>query len=122
MENPVNRKRERGELSLFWCVVLFALLSLIMMTWLMSFRYNRNLFVEAWDHVAGQATAQVGSTLKAAAEPAAAVAPGAEVRKCVVNGKVLYSNVECGAENSTSRKVDVRPTEGMGSSTPAKSR
>jgi hypothetical protein len=122
MNNPVHLKRQRGELSLFWCVVLFVAVSLIMMTFLMSFRYNRNLFADAWNTIVAPSATEVGNKIKAvtATEPAAASVPLAgEVRKCTIKGKVVYSNVECGTDNPTSRKVDVRPSEGMSPNGPA---
>jgi len=125
MKNPAFRKSQRGELSLFWSLVLFVLLTLILMVGLMSFGRERNLFAEYWDKAVAEwhlqtggkvqsAIGTVGSAIPKAGNAPAAV-PSSEVRRCIINGKVVYSNVECGPERPGSRKVDTTPTQGLGS-------
>lgn len=105
-------QRQRGELSLFWSAVLAALVAMAAMAILFSMRYERNFFAEGWSRLmhspAGQA---IQSTQSAAG---AAVKPGSgEVRKCTVNGRVVYSNVECDTKNPSSRKVDLQDSRGF---------
>ncbi len=122
MKNPAFRKFQRGELSLFWSLVLFVVLTLILMTALMSFGRERNLFAEYWDKAVAEWNAQtggklpagIGSAVNSAVGGTTASAPSSEVRKCTINGKVVYSNVECGPDRAGSRKIDVTPTQGLG--------
>jgi hypothetical protein len=100
--------RQRGELNLFWCVVLFAALGFAVFAGLVSFRDGRNLFAEWWDSARTQAAGVSSGKIPSAITtlPAAGAPASSEIRKCIVNGKVVYSNVECGADNATSRKLD----------------
>jgi hypothetical protein len=134
VKSPAFRKSQRGELSLFWALVLFVGLSLIMMVGLMSWGRERNLFAEYWDKAVaewqaqtggkparaiGNAVGAIGNIGAAGGASASASAPASEVRRCTINGKVVYSNVECGPDRKGSRKVDVTPTQGLGPSAAA---
>jgi hypothetical protein len=127
MKSPAFRKSQRGELSLFWALVLFVALSLVLMFGLMSWGGERNLFAEYWDKAVAEWNAQTGGKPAKAlgnavgaignigsGANASAPAPGSEVRRCTIKGKVVYSNVECGPDSAGSRKIDVTPTQGLG--------
>ncbi|MGE5623384.1 MAG: hypothetical protein ACM3WS_09540 [Bacillota bacterium] len=102
-------KYQRGELSLFWAAVLVGVVTLGAVGALLSMRHERNLFGETWQRVT---RSDAGQGLQRAAAQASRP-QSAEIRKCVVDGKVMYSNVECGAGNPTSRKLELRDTKGF---------
>lgn len=101
-------KYQKG-LSLLWTAVVVGAVALAGMVALMSARYERNYFAEAWKKLtkteAGQAVSQAkGSVASAEAAP---------IRKCIINGKTVYSNVECDKTNLTSQKVQIQDTRGF---------
>lgn len=102
------RNRQDG-LSLFWCAVLAGVVSIAAIGALFSMRYERNFFAEAWMRMTR--TLPGREALRAADD--AVKSASAAVRKCIVDGKVMYSNVECDAGNPTSRKVDLHDTRGI---------
>lgn len=105
-------KYQRGELSLFWAAVIVGVIALAAMVALMSARYERNYFAEAWSRVTKTEIAQTVQQTQQAAEKA--VKPeAAGVRKCMVDGKVIYSNVECDTKDPTSRKVELHDSKGF---------
>ncbi|HYD95620.1 MAG TPA: DUF4124 domain-containing protein [Noviherbaspirillum sp.] len=109
-------KRYQKGLSLLWTAVIVGIVTLAAMVGLMSARYERNYFAEGWKKLAGgdagKAVQQVQQGVGGAVIPAAAQA-GADVRKCMVDGKVVYSNVECGKGNPTSQQVKIHDTRGF---------
>ncbi|MGH8807640.1 MAG: hypothetical protein ACREX0_07165 [Noviherbaspirillum sp.] len=107
----MHSKYQRGELSLFWTAVFVGVVALAAMVALMSARYERNYFAEAWKRLMETEAGQVLQQTQQAA--ASAANPDTAVRKCMVDGKVVYSNVECGAGNSSSRKVELHDTKGF---------
>ena len=99
---------QRGELSLMWCAVGTAIITLAALAALYSMRYERNVFVEIWSHVQQSAPAKTLQNVSVAAQPEAAA-----IQKCVVNGKVVYSNSDCGVKATKIEKVDVQYTAGI---------
>ena len=112
----MNAKYQRGELSLFWAAVFIAVVTLVAVAALFSMRYERNFFSEAWQRImrsdAGKTLQQTGQAAQNAVrrEPGAA---SSAIRQCMINGKVVYSNVECDVKNPTSRKVEFHDTQGI---------
>lgn len=105
----MHTKYQRGELSLFWASVLVAVVTLAALAALFSMRYERNFFAEAWQRIVH---ADAGQSLRRATEQAAR--PGvAVIRKCIVNGKVTYSNVECDSRNLASTKPELHDSQGI---------
>lgn len=107
--------RQRGELSLVWSALLAALLAAVAMAALFSMRSERNVFAEAWSHAmrssVGQTAQQVQSVAAGAVKSGSVEA--AEIRTCTINGKRVYSNVECSAKSPNSRKVELRDSAGI---------
>jgi hypothetical protein len=99
---------QRGALSLLGCAVLMAVISLAGIGALMSMRYERNLFAEAWQRLtmtpAVQSVRQVQGAVSSEAAP---------IRKCNINGQTVYSNIECDTKNPTSRRVELHDTRGI---------
>ncbi|OWW19030.1 hypothetical protein [Noviherbaspirillum denitrificans] len=101
-------KYQKG-LSLLWTSVIVGLVALAGMVTLMSARYERNYFAEGWKRLTktdvGQAVQQAGQDVAKADAP--------PIRKCVIDGKTVYSNVECDKANPSSRKVEIHDTKGF---------
>ena len=105
----MHARYQRGALSLLWAAVLVGAITLVAMVALMSARYERNYFADAWRRLTGSTA---GQSLQQSARSVASSQSGA-VRNCTVVGKVVYSNVECDASNPTSRKVELHDTQGF---------
>lgn len=111
----MQRKYQRGEVSLLWAAVLVGVVALVCMGALFSMRYERNFFAEAW---ARFTKSEVGKAVQQTQQVAASVAKpdggiSADIRKCTINGKVVYSNIECDAKNATTHKVQLHDTQGI---------
>ena len=116
----VALNRQRGELSLLSCALLFGLVALVAAIGLFSMRSERNFFAEAWSRAMHSTVGQSARQLQSAAAnavAATAVKSGAveatEIRKCMIDGKRVYSNVECSAKSPHSRKVDLHDSGGI---------
>jgi hypothetical protein len=110
-------RRQGGQISLWLVALLMAAFAAISMAALFSMRYERNRFAEgiAWllksraaDAVAGQARA---ASEGASAALGAAPASGA-MRKCVIDGKHVVSNVDC-ANAASSKVLALHDTRGI---------
>jgi hypothetical protein len=108
----MQKKYQRGELSLFWAAVFVGVVTVAGMATLFSMRYERNVFAEA---LSSFNRTSVGQFLQQTKQTATqSIAPdAAAIRKCTVNGKVVYSNVECDGNNTTSHKVELHDTRGF---------
>lgn len=105
---------QRGALSLLWCVVFFTVLTLSAMAALFSMRYETNYFAYAWSKLMKTLAVQEVQKLsvkhaESAKESLNASLKGEQsantIRKCIVDGKVMYSNVECKGSDATSREL-----------------
>lgn len=105
----MDMKYQRGELSLFWAAVIVGVVTLMAVGTLLSMRHERNLFGDAWQRAR---RTDAGQALQATAAQAGRD-KSAAIRKCQVDGKVIYSNVECGAGNPTSRQLELQDTKGI---------
>ncbi|MES2151366.1 MAG: DUF4124 domain-containing protein [Pseudomonadota bacterium] len=102
----MKTRPQRGY-SLVWVAIISAGVAGLAMAALFSMRYERNLFAEAAAKLVASTPAQgvIDSARSVAGAPAP---PGTVLRKCVVGGKTVISNVECTDKNPTSRALDVR--------------
>lgn len=100
---------QRGALSLLWCAVFVGLFTLAAMALLFSWRYERNIFAEGWSRL--MRTAEVQALRKTADHVKSG--ESAAIRTCTIDGKVVYSNVECNAKNPASRKVQLYDPQGI---------
>lgn len=103
--------RQRGNLNLVWYAVLIGLISFAVMAGLLALRDQRNLFAETRDWLVRSYTAKT-QQIQSAAEGASKT-DATTIRKCKVDGKVVYSNVECGADNPTSQSVRLHDSRGI---------
>jgi Tfp pilus assembly protein PilV len=106
-------RRQRG-ISLIWVAVLMAGVAALAMAAIFSMRYERNLFAEGLARLTGKtppaATVQGGAAAAAALAPSV---PGNQLRRCVINGKTVFSDTECSAANATTQNVIVHETKGV---------
>ncbi len=106
----MHQQQQRG-FSLMWTAVLVTLFALAAMAALFSMRYERNLFAEGWQKVAGAPAAQ--KVIDAAKEAVSSAPPTGPLRKCVIKGKTVVSNTECLDANPTSKDIDIVITRGV---------
>ena len=89
--------KQRG-LGLIQVAIIMASLAAIAMAFLMSARHERNFFTEGLAKLTGQAPAAATASASAsasAAAVAASAAPAGVLRKCVIDGKTVLSDVDC---------------------------
>ncbi|MES2118893.1 MAG: DUF4124 domain-containing protein [Pseudomonadota bacterium] len=113
---------QRG-LGLIQVAMAMATLAAIAMAAMMSMRSERNLFAEALGKLTGHPVAPApgavpGAVPGSAADAAAAqlakpARPAGVLRKCVIDGKTVFSDVDCTDANSTSTVVKVHETRGI---------
>lgn len=111
----MQRKYQRGEVSLLWAAVVVGVVALSCIGALFSMRYERNFFAEAWTRFTksevGKAVQQTQKVAEGVAKPGSGIST--DIRQCTINGKVVYSNIECDAKNATTRKVQLHDTQGI---------
>lgn len=106
--------RQKGELSLIWVAVSMAGLASLAMVGLFWMRYERNLFAEGWAYMMRTPVGQTVKQTQSAAESSLkGETSSGVIRKCTIDGKVAYSNVECSAKDSNSRAVKLHDTRGI---------
>lgn len=93
-------KKYQSGISLVAVAVIMGLLGAAAVFALISMRSERNLFAEGLDKAGA----------KAAALAAPVAAPAAPLRKCVIHGKTVISNSECGDQGKV---VEVHETRGI---------
>ncbi|MBA5638898.1 DUF4124 domain-containing protein [Duganella sp. LX20W] len=101
--------------------IVMATLAAIAMAAMMSMRSERNLFAEALGKLTGHPAAPlqggvpggVANAAAAAAQPAQPERPAGVLRKCVIDGKTVLSDVDCTDRNPTSTIVKVHETRGI---------
>ncbi len=113
--------RQRG-LSLLGVTLFTIVIAGIAMVFLMGARYEHNYFAEGWTKITGKvadspvADAVKGVAGQAADAPAGAKAgaeAGGPMRKCVIDGKTVISNVDCKDKNPTSKDIKIYASKGI---------
>jgi len=109
-------RRQRG-ISLIQVAIVMATLAAIAMAALISMRNEHNYFVDMANKLLGKPVAATPAAGTEAGSAAAAVAPpptpGNVLRKCIINGKTVLSDVDCSASNPTSKVVKSLDTKGI---------
>jgi hypothetical protein len=82
------RRKQRG-IGLIQVAIIMASLAAVAMAFLMSARHERNFFTEGLAKLTGKPAATP------VAEIVAPVAPAGVLRKCVIDGKTVLSDVDC---------------------------
>ncbi|OEZ58953.1 DUF4124 domain-containing protein [Duganella sp. HH105] len=106
--------KQRG-LGLIQVAIVMASLAAIAMAFLMSARHERNFFAEGLSKLTGKPAPAASATSSAAASASgAAVAVPAEpagvLRKCVIDGKTVLSDVAC-PDGKVVKAIDTRGIE-----------
>jgi hypothetical protein len=108
-------QRQHGTLNLYWLAIFSAVFAAAAMAALFSMRYERNLFAEGWAKVVGAAQTPALETARQAVSGAvgAPQPPSNVLRKCIIDGKKVISNVDCLPENKTSQVIEIHDTKGF---------
>ncbi|MES2161846.1 MAG: DUF4124 domain-containing protein [Pseudomonadota bacterium] len=102
--------KQRG-LGLIQVAIIMASLAAIAMAFLMSARHERNFFTEGLAKLSGQAPAAASASASASATAVAApAAPAGVLRKCVIDGKTVLSDVDC-KDGKVVKAIDTRGIE-----------
>ncbi|RFP26322.1 DUF4124 domain-containing protein [Duganella sp. BJB488] len=99
--------KQRG-LGLIQVAIIMASLAAIAMAFLMSARHERNFFAEGLGKLTGKAPASASASASAA--PAVPAAPAGVLRKCVIDGKTVLSDVDC-KDGKVVKAIDTRGIE-----------
>ena len=104
---------QRGALKLWWCITLFAVVTLVGMVFLISTHSEHNFFADGWSYLQSSDAGQAVDHVRA---KALALAKGQDtgVSKCIVKGGAIYSNVDCKKDNPTSQEVELHDSKGFG--------
>jgi len=100
------RRHQRG-ISLVLVAVLMAGLAALAMAAIFSIRHERNLLEEGWDKLAGPKPPLLSP---AAAGKATETVSSAPLRKCVIDGRTVVSNTECGTRG---QQIVLRDSRGI---------
>ncbi|RFP12040.1 MULTISPECIES: DUF4124 domain-containing protein [unclassified Duganella] len=101
--------KQRG-LGLIQVAIIMASLAAIAMAFLMSARHERNFFTEGLAKLTGQAPAAASASASASATAAVPAAPAGVLRKCVIDGKTVLSDVDC-KDGKVVKAIDTRGIE-----------
>ena len=104
-------KRQSG-FGLIQVAIIMASLAAVAMAFLMSARHERNFFTEGLARLTGTPPAAPGSA-NAGANGNTSVAPPAPagvLRKCVIDGKTVLSDVDC-KDGKVVKSIDTRGIE-----------
>jgi len=96
-------KKHQSGISLLAVLVIMGALGALAAFALISMRQDRNLFAEGLKTVKTRAAA-------VAAPVVSQVAPPAPMRKCVIHGKTVISNSECGDQGTV---IEIHDTRGF---------
>jgi len=98
-------KKYQSGISLIAVAVIMGALGAVAAFALISMRQERNLFAEGLSKVGAKA-AEAAAPVVATVTP-----PPAPMRKCVINGKTVISNTECGEKGKVIEIHDSRGIE-----------
>lgn len=97
------QRKQRG-IGLIQVAIVMASLAAVAMAFLMSARHERNFFTEGLAKLTGKPAATP------VAEMVAPSAPAGVLRKCVVDGKTVLSDVDC-KDGKVVKAIDTRGIE-----------
>ena len=97
--------RQRG-FGLIQVAIIMASLAAVAMAFLMSARHERNFFTEGLARLTGKPPAASASATANVAPPP----PAGVLRKCVIDGKTVLSDVDC-KDGKVVKPIDTRGIE-----------
>lgn len=101
-----GRRRRQSGFGLIQVAIIMASLAAVAMAFLMSARHERNFFTEGLARLTGKPPAAPGSAKSSVAPPA----PAGVLRKCVIDGKTVLSDVDC-KDGKVVKAIDTRGIE-----------
>ena len=101
-----GRRRRQSGFGLIQVAIIMASLAAVAMAFLMSARHERNFFTEGLARLTGKPPAAPGSANAGVAPPA----PAGVLRKCVIDGKTVLSDVDC-KDGKVVKSLDTRGIE-----------
>jgi len=107
MRTPKSRQRGLG---LIQVAIVMAVMAAIAMAALMSMRAEHNYFTDIANKVLGKPAAPSSADPSAAAVAVVPPPPAGVLRKCTVNGKTVYSDVDCKSGQAI-KAIDTRGIE-----------
>ena len=107
MRTPKSRQRGLG---LIQVAIVMAVMAAIAMAALMSMRAEHNYFTDIANTVLGKPAKPSSVDPSAAAIAVAPPPPAGVLRKCTVNGKTVYSDVDC-KNGQTIKAIDTQGIE-----------
>jgi hypothetical protein len=103
------QNKQRG-IGLIQVAIVMASLAAIAMAFLMSARHERNFFTEGLAKLTGKPVASAPPAAGGSAAPAVPAAPAGVLRKCLVDGKTVLSDVDC-KDGKVVKAIDTRGIE-----------
>lgn len=94
----MHRHHQQRGIGLIQVAIIMASLAAIAMAFLMSARHERNFFTEGLARLTGKPVPAAGASAGSATAAAAAIVPATPagvLRKCVIDGKTVLSDVAC---------------------------
>jgi hypothetical protein len=101
--------KRQGGFGLIQVAIVMASLAAVAMAFLMSARHERNFFTEGLARLTGKPPPASSPQAAAAANMAPAAAAGV-LRKCVIDGKTVLSDVDC-KDGKVVKPIDTRGIE-----------
>lgn len=108
--------RQEGAYNLGVVLLLSMLIAGVAGVGLMSARYERNYFAEGLDKVRKLAGDSPAATVVESARGTLAQNDGkgdGKMRRCVIDGKTVISNIDCSDKNPTSKVIKIQDTKGF---------
>ncbi|SEO23185.1 hypothetical protein SAMN05428959_105507 [Duganella sp. CF517] len=103
------QKRQHG-FGLIQVAIVMASLAAVAMALLMSARHERNFFTEGLARLTGKPPAAPGAANANGHAVVAPPAPAGVLRKCVIDGKTVLSDVDC-KDGKVVKSLDTRGIE-----------
>ena len=106
--------KRQGGFGLIQVAIIMAALAAVAMAFLMSARHERNFFTEGLARLTGKPPAASASATANVAPPP----PAGVLRKCVIDGKTVLSDVDC-KDGKVVKPIDTRGIEAPKAPKPA---
>ena len=115
MNMPGKKFKQRGAINLILVAVLVMALTLAAMSFLYYMRYGHVPLQDVWQRWSKSAdvvTKELSGLSKDGSLSGKAATVDTGIKRCTVNGKALFSDVECSDSNPTTRAVKLYDSKG----------